>query len=436
MATGKLTLQTVKDLEKTGRTEFLWDEDLSGFGVRMTSNGVKSYVYQYRLGGREAPKKRYTIGRHGSAYTPDAARKEAKRLALMVGQGIDPVAADDERRRQAVDLAFSAYVDTFTTGYLKSNWKDWEQVKRLLEREAVPVLKRKALPLITKQDVAAVLDRLADRPSVARLMHAVLRKMFKWAAGRGSIERSPMEYMDAPSGASARDRSLDDDELATVWNASTKLGFPFGPLYRLLIVTGQRREEVSALSWDELDEAAKSWTLPASRAKNGHAHIVPLNALAVAELNSLAAAAVDPEGKSKTPIKWPKRGLVLSTTGETAVSGHSRGKVRLDRNVAELLTAKAERDGEEYHVMPAWRVHDFRRTVATGLQRLGIRWEVTEAVLNHISGSRSGIAGVYQRHDWKNEKRTALDAWGRHIESILSPSSKTNVRNIQAGAAA
>ena len=427
MATGKVTLQTIKSMAKTDRTEFLWDNEVAGFGLRMTSTGAKSYVYQYRMGGREAAKRRYTIGKHGSPWTPDLARTEAKRLGLLVGQGIDPAGADRERRRQAVDLAFSSYVDAFVKGYLKSHWKDWAQGESLLSRYAVPVLKGTPLPLIKRSDVLAVLDPLSDRPSVARLMHATLRKLFKWAVSRGDLERSPIESMEAPAGPASRDRVLDDGELALIWEASDALGYPFGPMYRLLIVTGQRREEVAALEWSELDQGTATWTLPASRAKNGKAHIVPLNQLAVAELDALAQAALNPEGTSKESTKWPRRGFAFTTTGKTIVSGYSRGKARIDRQVTDILAKQATAAGREPDALPAWRVHDFRRTVATGLQRLGIRFEVTEAVLNHVSGSRSGVAGVYQRHDWKEEKRTALDAWGRHVAGLLAPAVSRNV---------
>jgi integrase len=424
MASGKITKRAVDAMTVTGQTEFLWDDELRGFGVRMTPNGTKSYIYQYRMGGREAPKRRYTIGKHGSPWTPKTAHDEAERLALMVGQGIDPADADRERRRQAVELAFSSYVTTFVDGYLKARWKGWKLAKGMLEREAVAVLKSKPLPLIKRSDIVPILDRLADRPAVARLMHATLRKLFKWAVSRGDIERSPIESMESPMPPPARDRVLSEGELKTVWEATAKVGWPFGPIYRLLISTGQRREEVAAMSWQELDRASATWRLPAERAKNGQTHLVPLNALAVAEIDALVMA----KSKSRKfdQIKWPTDGLVFTTTGKTPVSGHSRAKLRLDVAI-EAILAERRSDGEAIPVFPPWRLHDLRRTVATGLQRLGVRFEVTEAVLNHMSGSRSGVAGVYQRHDWASEKRTALDAWGRHIGQLTKPAASANI---------
>jgi integrase len=168
---------------------------------------------------------------------------------------------------------------------------------------------------------------------------------------------------------------------------------------RLLIVTGQRREEVSSLSWEELEQHERMWTLPGDRAKNGEPNRVPLNELAVAVLDAVA-------GKST----WPRRGKVFSTSTGGGFTGYHKGKEKLDRMVAE--------DGGD--PIAPWRLHDLRRTLATGFQRLGVRFEVTEAVLNHVGGSRAGVAGIYQRHDWKAEKREALDLWNNHVVSILA----------------
>lgn len=399
MATGKITKTSVDAIKPGARDQYLWDEDLKGFGLRVTVKGARSYVYQYRLGGREAKTRRVTIGGHGSPYTPTTAREEAKRLALMVGRGIDPIDAEKERRRQAVDLSFSAYVETFAEGYLKGRWKRWEEKKRLLLREPAAVLGNKALPLITRADLSGIWDRLRDRPGAAQYTHATLRKLFAWAVERGDIERSPMDGVKAPSAIATRDRVLSEREVRWAWQAAEKLGAPFAGLYQLLIATGQRREEVGGMEWRELDREARLWTLPGARAKNGETHFVPLNALAIAVIDKIGGGR-----------KWPKRGLVFTTTGETPVSGFSRAKARLDAEMEKLAR------GEE--VLP-WRVHDIRRTVATGFQRLGVRFEVTEAVLNHVSGARSGIAGVYQRHDWKEEKRDALEAWAAHLSSSI-----------------
>ena len=418
MATARISKRSVDAAVPGAKKSFLWDDQLRGFGLQVTPAGAKSYVYQYRTGGRESPKRRFTIGRHGSPWNPTSAREECERLAMLVAQGIDPSQSDRERRRQAVDLAFTAYIETFTNGYLKRRWKDWRGAERLLRGEPAAVLKDKPLPTITRSDVVAILDKYDDRPAAAARAFAILRKLFRWAEGRGDIERSPIsDGFSAPQTPKARDRVLSDEELLLVWKAADTLGYPFGPMYRLLIATGARRDEVAALDWSELDQAEGSWTLPPARAKNGQSHLIPLNNLAIELIDALPGTSTNEEGK----VIWPKTGLVFTTTGDTAVSGYSRAKVRLDRAVEKIVAEKSA------DTVQPWRVHDLRRTVATGLQRLGVRFEVTEAILNHVSGSRSGVAGVYQRHDWKVEKRTALEAWGNHIRSLLNAASKRNV---------
>jgi integrase len=398
MPTARITKQAVDALQGSAKEVFLWDDQLRGFGLRSTPNGAKSYVFQYRMGGREAPSRRYTIGRHGSPWTPQSARKEAERVAMLVAQRVDPVQADHERRRQAVDLAFEAYVETFIDLYLKKRWKQWSLGAGVLRREAVTVLKRKPLPSIKRSDLTGIWDRLQDRPAVARLTHATLRKLFRWALSRGDLERSPLEGVEAPPPVAARDRVLSDDELAAVWSGAEAIGWPFEGLLKFLILTGQRREEVAGLSWEELDRASSTWVLPAARSKNGKPHLVPLSRQAVTVLDEMAGG-----------VEWSPKGLVFSTTGTTPVSGFSKIKRRLDDHLAAAL-------GEP----PApWRLHDLRRTVATGLQRLGVRFEVTEAVLNHSSGSRSGIAGVYQRYDWASEKALALLSWGDNVGALI-----------------
>jgi integrase len=398
MPTGRVTKHTVDLLTPTGKDYFFWDDEFHGFGVRVTPTGGKSYILQYRMGGRESASRRCTIGRHGSPWTPQTARKEAERLAIMAKQGVDPVQAEHERRRQSVDLAFESYVESFVDLYLKKRWKQWPLGAGVLRREAVPVLRRKALPQIKRSDLSTIADRLHDRPAIARLTHATLRKLFRWAVSRGDLDRSPLEGVEPPPPVPARDRVLSDEEIARIWVGAEDLGWPFAGLFRMLLLTGQRRDEVASLSWSELDRGQAMWSLPASRSKNKKPHLVPLSKQAISVLDELAGG-----------DDWPRQGLVFSTTGKTPVSGFSKAKKRLDEWLALALGDRQ---------LEPWRTHDLRRTVATGLQRLGVRFEVTEAVLNHLSGARSGIAGVYQRHDWATEKRDALQRWAGLVSRV------------------
>lgn len=415
MATGKITKRSV-DSASPG---FLWDEELRGFGLKVTPAHAKSYVFQYRMGGRETHARRITIGAHGSPWTPASARSEAERLAMMVKRGVDPREHRLQRRREAVDLAFRPYAQRFLERYVTAEWPaSYDFAECILRLHVVPLLADKPLPSITRSDMSAVLDALpTGKVALRRNVYAVVRRLFRWAVSRGDIERSPLEGFEAPSSAPSRDRVLSDNELAAVWQASTQLAYPFGPYFQLLILTGQRREEVAALNWEELDREASEWVLPAARAKNGRAHVVPLSGAAVTVLDHIGGP------------KWPRKGLVFTTTGSTAVSGYSKAKARLETLMQRAR--QSESDVTPVDELPPWRVHDLRRTLATGLQRLGVRFEVTEAVLNHVSGARGGVAGVYQRHDWADEKRAALASWSAHIEHILKPADCSNVVHLR-----
>lgn len=413
MATARITKTSVEALQPRERDDFLWDDKLAGFGAKVTPAGRRVYIYQYRMGGRGAKVRRYTIGKHGPV-TAEQARVEASKLTLMVSQGIDPQRAKAERRRQEVDLAFNAYAERFRDERLKVKWRaSWEDADRTLQRYGTAVLGSKPLPEITRSDIADVLRPLRKLPATEKKVFAILRHLFRWAVNEGDLKASPMAGMEGPEGAEPRKRVLKDWELALVWRASASLGYPFGPLVRLLILTGARREEVAALPWSELSKKDAMWSLPSDRAKNGRATEIPLSHLAIAEIESLR------DKRDTRDDSWPRKGLLFTTTGTTPVSGHSKAKKRLDALVAKL--------NEKEPLDERWTFHDLRRTLATGMQRLGVRFEVTEAILNHVGQSRSGVAGVYQQHEWADERRAALEAWALHIEGLFTEKNKTNV---------
>lgn len=395
---------------------FIWDSDLAGFGLRVTRQGVKSFVFQYRMKG-EPNARRYTIGRYG-AWAPDQARERCKELARKVEAGEHPREAAQERAKarykaksDAVDREFSLVADRWIEAYrVRENG-----VKRRPASIAVAKFAMKRLKdEFTGQPIDAI-DRkalkafFASIPSVKaatrRNVFAYARMLWGWAADSELVSENPFIGFKSPSPPEARDRHLSDTELKTFWIATRKQSYPFGPLFRLLALTGQRRSEVAGMAWEELDQAASEWNIPASRTKNRKPHTVHLSEAVIAELNAM----------SPKP-KWPHRGLVFTVTNETPVSGISRAKRRLDAEMADL-TAKA---GTK--VIPPWRLHDLRRTFVTGLQGLKVGFEVIEKAVNHISGrSQGGVAGVYRQYDFKQERREALDAWAAHIGALLKP---------------
>jgi integrase len=414
-----LTRSAVKAIEPTAKDQFYWDAELRGFGLKVTPKGAKSYVLQYRMGGREASTRRYTIGRHGSPWTPDLARDRAKELLRLVDAGQDPVALDQQRRTEAIELAFDSYADRFVDLYLRSEWrKTWREAERIINKNLKPTFGKRPINQISRREITGFLDGMADRPAMAQQIGTILRKMLRWAVNRGDLTASPMADMKLPGAVPSRDRVLTDEELALVWRCAGELSSPFRTLVRLLIATGQRREEVASLDWSEIDLDKGLWSLPAQRSKNGRAHLVPLNDLALVELRL-------------APTAKKLKGLVLTTTGNTPISGFSRSKKRLDDLMLARLREAAVLSGEgpETAQLTPWRIHDLRRTVATGLQRLAVRLEVTEAVLNHVSGSRSGVGGIYQRHDWADEKRQALALWAEHVRKVVSGSSADGASN-------
>jgi integrase len=358
---------------------------------------------------------------------PEKARTRAHELAHMARTGTDPIEkkqadrnAKAEAQLTAKQLAFAAYCQRYIDLRVKpEGLASLENIDMVFRLHAIPQLQSKPLPEITKRDMTAVLDAIPSASlALRRSAFAILNRMFNWAVGRGDITENPMAGMKRPPAAPSRDRVLTDEELALALRAAAVLEWPFGPLYQLLFATGQRREEVAGLDWSELDRTTAQWTLPGARAKNDDTNILPLNRHALAALDRLAGQ----EGQESP--KWPRRGLIFTTTGATSVSGFSRAKRRLDAKMEELAREDAEDAGGEPDkvLLAPWRLHDARRTLATGLQRLGVRFEVTEAVLNHRGGaSRSGVAAVYQRHGWGPEKRAALDAWAEHCDRVLRP---------------
>lgn len=418
MANASISKTVVDNAQAGEKDYFIWDEKLSGFGLKVTPSGGKVYVLQYRIArpgfaSSTAPK-RYTIGKHGK-LTPDQARARAKILSAMITAGTDPkeaeaaqiqladaeTAAKADKVKLENELAFSRLADAWLDHYENEKRRrasSVSQAKLVVRNHLKPVLGSTPVPHITRADMQMIIDAIpSHQRAMRRNVFAYSSVLFGWMRRRGHIERNPIEYIDKPEAPASRDRVLNDAELSAIWKASYNIAQPFGPFIRILILTIQRRGEVAAMNWLELDRKAATWIIPADRAKNGMAHIVHLSKAVIAELDALAGGDA-----------WPKAGYVLTTTTRTPISGISKAKRALDLKISEEME------------MPAWRLHDLRRTGATRLQQQGVRFEVTEAVLNHVSGAKSGVAGVYQRHDWKAEKKAALESYAVRLMKLVS----------------
>lgn len=364
-------------LPKAGQDDY-FDKSYPGLVLRVSYGGARAWNYVYRLHGKQH---RHTLGRWPAMSLAEA--REAWRDAhKLVAKGEPP-------ERKVTADSFAAVVAEWIKRDQGSN-RTASEVERAIERDVMPNWRDRMITTITRRDVIEVLDAVADRGATvqARRLHAYLHRLFRWCVGRGVIEVNPMADLPKPGAETKRDRVLTDAELVAVWKVTDKMGWPFGPAIKLLALTGARRDEIAALRWSELhgDEIK----LEGARTKNGEPHTIPLSAAALRTIEDLPHIA---DGD-----------LVFTSTGETPISGWSKAKAAIDKAAP----------------LPSWRLHDLRRTCATGLQRLGISLQAIESVLGHIGGSRTGVVGVYQRHSFDVEKRQALDAWARHVEQIVS----------------
>jgi integrase len=386
----------------------VFDEDLSGFGLRYRA-GKRVWIYQYAFGsGEERTNARMTLGEY-PALSPAKARDTAQDLYAKVRLGQHP-ASDKRKNRSEARHTFGRLVATYLErqrGEMRDS--SHAEVSRYLDRYASSL---HGLPAsaIDRKRIADLLDTIAKEHGVisANRARGALSALFGWAIRRGLHDNNPVIGTEQRK-ERTRDRVLSDAELAAIWNAadttqqqgSIRYGAngnsDFHNIVRLLIMTGQRASEIAGLRWNEINFDEDLIALPAERTKNGHPHTIPLSPLVRDILKAQAQT----------------RGLVFGF-GDTGFVGWHKAKKRLDERIADKLGAP----------LPHWTIHDLRRTLATGFQRLGVRLEVTEAILNHVGGSRSGVAGIYQRHDWATEKRVALDAWAAHVLTVVSGKGK------------
>lgn len=394
MSGRRLTKRVVEAERSSSKPHFIWDADLKGFGLKVFPSGTKTFVVQYRSSEDNRTKRR-AIGKFDSPWTCQAAREEAARILHLVGLGQDPKPRASANAEFLPDT-FEAFSECFLSQYAARNWapRTIEMHRSNVERWLNPILGNLRIDKITRKDVTKVLDQVEpSKPALPRNLFVLMRTMFNWAVDRGDLDKSPAAGMKPPRPPAERHHILSDEEVIVVAFAALKFGPVWGGLIHMLLWTGQRLREVAEADWSEFDRESKLWTIPAERTKNRREHVVPLNRPALFTLDDIVGTS-----------EWPKSGFVFSHKPGRPVSGFSRMKKQFDDSIAELGEA----------VRP-WRLHDLRRTVATNMQRLGVRFEVTEAILNHVSITQAGVASVYQRHDWAEEKRLALDAWGKKL---------------------
>ncbi|TAX39175.1 tyrosine-type recombinase/integrase [Rhizobium leguminosarum] len=409
-----LTVRGIEALKASDVRQEIPDGGLPGLYLIIQPSGVTSWAIRYRFEGKT---KKFTIG--PLPLLPLAkAREEASKLLRDVSEGKDPAAAKATKKSLKLDIVNDA-LDEFIKRYVekKNRPTTIKERKRLFDKDFRPKFGKRTMKSIKRQEIVAHLDEVAERaPIVANRLLSLLRKFFNWAVQRDIIDMSPMEKkIDKPSEETTRDRILTDDEIKLLWRASEKLGYPFGPMVRLLLLTAQRRSEVSGARWWEMELAGndQQWIIPPERAKNRKEHFVALAAETLREIEALPK--IRP-AEDEEPI------FLFTTTGVTKVSGYGRAKKNIDAEMLKIAREEAEAIGQSSAKveLEPWTFHDLRRTAASGMARLGVPVHVVEAVINHRSGTIKGVAAVYNRYDYADEKRTALAAWSKYVAQIAS----------------
>lgn len=404
-----------------------WDKLDGGgsLGLRITSKGIRTWVVvprAWRNGKRV--KVRVTLGRYPAMSLAEA-RKKAAEAFVVAARGGDPNDVVREAIAEVADRSrntFSQVVEQFFEKYIRRQLlkpHTEAQYKIALKGPDVAAWSAKPVASITKRDVLDVLDGIVDRgaPIMANKTLAYFKTFFDWCAERELLEHSPAARISKPAKDVRRDRNLSPGEIREVWSAFGEYGGIFEPLFKLLLLTGQRKEEVGGMQWRELsalDTSSPLWTIPAERTKNGIEHLVPLAPACVQLLRTVPLV-------MGSPLVFPGRVPKGARGGK--LGGYSKAK----RGVDEKIAAARVKAGLE--PIKPWVLHDLRRTMTTRMgEDLAIQPHIIEAVINHVSGFRAGVAGTYNRATYLDEKRRALTLWAEHLALLVASPVSTPAR--------
>jgi len=379
----KLTKSTIDGLAPEAADVVYWDDTLPGFGLKVTPKGKKVFIVLYRTKDGAARLRKYTIGAYGPT-TPAMARATAQNILAARNEGRDPAGEKRNARRRDVEDRIEEVVATYLVRHA-AKIRSGKETKRLIEREVLIAWAGRSIHAITKPDVLKLLDSIVDRgsPATANRAFTVIRALFNWAIGRGIIEKSPCAGLAKPTPERSRDRVLTDQELRAVLLAARGISYPYGTIVEILALTGQRREEVAGMRWCEISPDRTQWTIPAARSKNGRPHVVHLTG----------------------PVRSILGGLP-----------HTSDRVFNTNGNAFTQFARFKRLLDSQSKVTNWVLHDLRRTVVSGMAKLGVAPHIADKILNHQSGTISGVAAVYQRHDFMAERKDALEKWAVHLE--------------------
>jgi integrase len=360
-----LTEISLRALKSNGTQVDYWDTKMPGFGVRVGAH-AKTFVVKHA-------NRRHTIGRY-----PDLPLGKARELAKK---------ALSKPPTNAASVTFKEGLELFLqTHCARTKPRTKADYDRVLSKHFAPILAKRPLEEIETHQVASIVDRLLKTPAEATHAFATIRTFFRWAVKRRYISRSPIEGMGLPAKLTPRDHVLSDPDLLSVWTAADRAGYSFGTIVRLCILTGQRRSEVAALRWEDIDADGRTIKLP--QTKNNRSHKFPYGQMVADILSTIPTS---------SGLLFPARGK------DTPFNGWSKAKVKIDNDCP----------------ISPWTLHDLRRTFATNLAALRVPPHITERLLNHVSGTISGVAAIYNRHAYMDEMRDAVSKWENYLTSLL-----------------
>ena len=381
----KLTDKFLRGLKppKSGQVD-VWDDLLPSFGVRVGTTGRKSFFVGTRIKGKY---RRITLKPPYDQLSLADARMRAKLIMADAHAGVGP----ELRKRREEKGTFGAVAAAFMEDFAHSH-RTREKMQRKIDVDLAEWRDRQITEIARKDIKELVRVKARTSPIAANRLLSLIAKIFNWAVKEELIEASPAIQIDRPGKETERERSLTAAEIKTAWAAFDRLGYPFGPLFKMLLVTGQRRGEVAGMRWSEI--IPEGWRLPAERAKKGKGHLVPLSSLAREVLDGV-----------------PQIGELVfrSAHGDQPLQGWSRAAKRLHSLCGP---------------MEEWHLHDLRRTFATQLRSLGVDRLVVSKLLNHAEG---GVTKVYDRYTADPEQAAAMERWANRLREIISGAPATNV---------